>query len=383
MLRYRTDITDTMEPSDIECKRSFQKFIDSNSVPETEEHGFFSILPNELLCMVFSFIRQDKTFARMNQVNKAWNHFATVAWRQFCFERSLLDDEEFWKKHGKTWTWLIQAQQRDMKDQKSGVGYLIFGEKQRYEGDIVNNKRSGWGREITNGNVYKGCWNDDMKEGNGELILHTGAKYVGSWKNNKKNGYGSYTFPNGDHYEGDWKDDMKDGPGLYTFGKGKWEGDRYQGEWKENKKWGKGVYTWKDGDKYEGEFEEDNFSGYGTYFFACGDKYSGNWKSDKRCGYGVYEYSHGGKFEGQFKDGKRNGKGTLFWSNGDQFVGEWHFGSRRGPGVFFNASTGAHENQTWNEAPDANYSTVQPARYPTILAVAANPATPTFPTTNM
>jgi hypothetical protein len=341
----------------------------SPMVCHDSEQGPFALVPNEILVLIFSFIDNDKTFSRLIQINKKWNHLGDCAWYSFTSMRNLLNEEDFWKQKGKDWKWVLQTKVRSFSaemfssGQACGVGFYNYSDKQRYEGDFVCSKRQGMGKETWNDAIYKGQWADDMKEGFGQLAIPNGASYIGSWAKNRKNGPGCYTFPNGDQYDGEWKDDMKHGKGAYTFGKGRWEGDKYDGEWKDNKKCGKGVYVWKDGDVYNGEFEEDNFNGFGTYFFSCGDRYIGEWKADKRYGQGVYTYNHGGKFDGTFKEGKRNGAGVFTWKDGDSFKGFWSLGSRKGLGVFM-SKDGVTVNQFWNEAPDANYSVHEPPKHP-------------------
>jgi len=50
--------------------------------------------------------------------------------------------------------------------------------------------------------IYKGYFNDDLKEGKGCMQMHTGDQYIGTFKNNELHGYGVLKFANGDFYEG-------------------------------------------------------------------------------------------------------------------------------------------------------------------------------------
>jgi len=47
----------------------------------------------------------------------------------------------------------------------------------------------------------------------GILICANGDVYKGEWKNDLKNGKGLLTYSNGDTYEGDWLNDEKNGQG--------------------------------------------------------------------------------------------------------------------------------------------------------------------------
>jgi len=40
-----------------------------------------------------------------------------------------------------------------------------------------------------------------------------GNRYKGEWENDKKNGQGQFNYSNGNKYEGQWKDDKKHGRG--------------------------------------------------------------------------------------------------------------------------------------------------------------------------
>jgi hypothetical protein len=68
-----------------------------------------------------------------------------------------------------------------------------------------------------NGNIYKGQWQNGMRQGTGELrIVAKGkttenyiasdipSKYVGQFSNNRINGHGVWTTDNGDRYEGNF-----------------------------------------------------------------------------------------------------------------------------------------------------------------------------------
>lgn len=53
-----------------------------------------------------------------------------------------------------------------------GFGTRFYSSSARYEGEWVENKRSGWGRmSYENGNVYEGEWLKDKPHGQGVLWL--------------------------------------------------------------------------------------------------------------------------------------------------------------------------------------------------------------------
>ena len=71
---------------------------------------------------------------------------------------------------------------------------------------------------------------NDKKNGSGELIFPDKSKYKGLFKNGLFNGYGEFQLANGDKYEGYFKDGKYDGLGRYIFKNGKIK----EGVWKDN-----------------------------------------------------------------------------------------------------------------------------------------------------
>ena len=70
------------------------------------------------------------------------------------------------------------------------------------------------------------------------LIYPNGRKYDGDWINNKKEGKGKEYWPNGDYYIGEYKNDLFNSRGIYYDNS---TGDKYDGGWKDLRKHGKGI----------------------------------------------------------------------------------------------------------------------------------------------
>ena len=51
---------------------------------------------------------------------------------------------------------------------------------------------------------------DDLLN-SGDLIYGNGDRYIGDLKENMKEGRGKLLYQNGDYYEGDWKQNLQDG----------------------------------------------------------------------------------------------------------------------------------------------------------------------------
>lgn len=57
---------------------------------------------------------------------------------------------------------------------------------QQYIGEFLDGVRHGMGRfEYSNGNLFTGAWERDMKCGFGTLKWANGDEYTGEWKENK------------------------------------------------------------------------------------------------------------------------------------------------------------------------------------------------------
>ena len=202
-------------------------------------------------------------------------------------------------------------------DYLQGFGLLTYAEddaesRQYYNGSFMANLRHGNGTLVwKDGQTYNGGFNHNIRQGYGILKTEDGEEYVGSWKKNKKQGFGVLTFSksdvfgrityvgnfednvrngngtlilkNGKNYIGEFKNDTFDGFGVLT------QNDHiYKGSWKNGEKagYGKIIYPGEDFDgrlSYEGSFENDDFSGNGTLIFKSGSNYTGKLKLYTKC----------------------------------------------------------------------------------------------------
>ena len=110
----------------------------------------------------------------------------------------------------------------------------------------------------------------------------------------KKHGKGTYLYSNGDVYEGDWEENLRSGKGELNCKKG----DLCRGEFS-NDELVSGVYIDTNGSNYKNSEHPDKPSLNG--FFKKGRLY----------GFGRIEFADGGVYDGMFKDGKRSGQGRM------------------------------------------------------------------------
>ena len=109
----------------------------------------------------------------------------------------------------------------------------------KYEGEILNEERSGYGiNYYKHGNKYEGWWENDLENGTGSLFYKDGSLYIGQWANGKQNGMGTLYYNLGDKYYGNFIDGKKNGKGLFISRN---NNNRFIGTFKNNLKHGKGI----------------------------------------------------------------------------------------------------------------------------------------------
>ena len=77
----------------------------------------------------------------------------------------------------------------------------------RFFGGLKNGKRNGYGicYYFAEDYVYKGSWENDLKNGQGTLIYSNGSYFEGNFKDDLRNGYGIQYYTNEDIYKGNWR----------------------------------------------------------------------------------------------------------------------------------------------------------------------------------
>tara|TARA_B100001057_G_scaffold153147_1_gene153279 strand:- start:1231 stop:2679 length:1449 start_codon:yes stop_codon:yes gene_type:complete len=143
-----------------------------------------------------------------------------------------------------------------------------------YEGNLINNKREGYGRFIFNdGTIYEGEFSGDKINGKGNMVWENGSLYQGNYLDGKRHGFGKFKWPNGDIYEGEFKDGNLDGIGKMIQKKV----GIYEGEYVDGKRNGSGKFKWPNGDLYVGEFKDGKLNGYGKMIRKDGSEDDGKW----------------------------------------------------------------------------------------------------------
>ena len=115
---------------------------------------------------------------------------------------------------------------------------IIYLNGDKYEGEIKDEKKSGYGiNYFINGDRYEGWWDNDLQNGTGTLFYNDGSLFIGQWVNGKQNGMGTLYYNSGDKYYGNFIEGEKNGKGLFIS----IDNNRFIGTFKNNQKHGKGI----------------------------------------------------------------------------------------------------------------------------------------------
>uniref|UniRef100_A0A8C0I9D6 Alsin Rho guanine nucleotide exchange factor ALS2 n=1 Tax=Bubo bubo TaxID=30461 RepID=A0A8C0I9D6_BUBBB len=208
-----------------------------------------------------------------------------------------------------------------------------------YDGRWLSGKPHGRGMlKWADGRMYSGTFRTGLEDGYGEYrvpnkALNKDDHYVGYWKEGKMCGHGVYSYATGEVYEGCFQDNMRHGHGLLRSGKlTSSSPSMFIGQWTMDKKSGYGVFDdITRGEKYMGMWQDDLCQGNGVVVTQFGLYYEGAFSTNKMMGTGILLSEDDTVYEGEFSDNwTLSGKGTLTLPNGDYieglFSGEWGSG---------------------------------------------------------
>eukprot|EP01118_Nematostelium_gracile_P014162 TRINITY_DN5467_c0_g1_i1.p1 TRINITY_DN5467_c0_g1~~TRINITY_DN5467_c0_g1_i1.p1 ORF type:complete len:452 (+),score=93.52 TRINITY_DN5467_c0_g1_i1:185-1357(+) len=281
-------------------------FMNARSNTDTPDLGYFSVVPKEVLLLIFSYLGIPGLLSA-SCVCKPFYEYSQDEYLWKTLAKSLLDEHQIENKPmARTWRWLCVSLFRTFKEGAFKDGPGVY----RFPNQVANG-----GQESR----YSGDWKDDKRHGYGTFTWANGSLYIGEWVEDKREGFGTRIWPNKNRYTGQYKNHKRHGKGEFTFS----NGSVFTGTFEDNK-FIKGTYTWPNGRVYDGEWDNIFRHGKGSYWWPDGRTYEGEWKNDKRHGNGTYKWPDGDVFEGKFIDGKRSGRGTLRVKNGDVYDQEWN-----------------------------------------------------------
>eukprot|EP00792_Barthelona_sp_PAP020_P006311 TRINITY_DN2966_c0_g1_i1.p1 TRINITY_DN2966_c0_g1~~TRINITY_DN2966_c0_g1_i1.p1 ORF type:complete len:264 (+),score=61.76 TRINITY_DN2966_c0_g1_i1:153-944(+) len=187
------------------------------------------------------------------------------------------------------YTTFKNATSREILSNREGTKNTVYyPDGTSYKGQWIDSKKHGFGLfTYRDGSVYKGCFENDVRQGNGSMYSLDSNKnlilqYEGEWYKDCMEGEGRYFYENGDVFTGGFRNDLCHGQGTLVCA----DGSQYQGQWYENMKHGVGVFVSANGDRFEGNWEENKKNGNGVYYyFGTRRKYVGFWQNGvAKCG---------------------------------------------------------------------------------------------------
>ncbi len=114
-------------------------------------------------------------------------------------------------------------------NKKEGKGKAVAFNGDTYEGQWKNDKREGFGtftspfsisNVLSSGWSYKGEWKEDTMNGKGRMDYTTGGYFEGNMLNNNRSGYGKVVLSDNTIYEGTFKDNTLNGNGTMQLPNG-------------------------------------------------------------------------------------------------------------------------------------------------------------------
>lgn len=201
------DDADSIQQHDEETLHSLQSL---NSTPQDIKD--LDEIFSSMLSKNFQLMDSMKKYSDLSIEKEAWTE-ATKVLEEASLQISKTTNSQSWK--------MTTFQSPD-------------GSKYRYVGGV--NKEGmphGFGvATYTNGDIYRGAWENGYQSGSGKWIYKNGDEYGGNFVKGKRNGFGVYSWINGDTYTGYWNDDRKNGKGILTGKNGK---VIESGQWKADK----------------------------------------------------------------------------------------------------------------------------------------------------
>ena len=271
-----------------------------------------------------------------------------------------IDIEDYKKKSGK-----YKIGKRVGKRIGKGAEYTRGKNKLIFEGEYINGKRNGKGKEYyENGKLkFEGKYLNGLKNGEG-IEYHSEKnfnkekeiKFEGQYLNGLRNGKGKEYYKDEKlKFEGKYLNGLRNGKGkeykIYKFVDYdyNWCNDYYEydvylselafkGKYLNGKRNGKGKEYYKNRTlKFQGEYLNGLKNGKGIeYYFPKSFllekkiKFEGQYLNGLKNGNGKEYFENGEiKFEGEYLNGLRNGKGKEYFENGEiKFEGEYLNGKR-------------------------------------------------------
>lgn len=201
---------------------------------------------------------------------------------------------------------------------------------ERYDGEWLDDMRSGAGHEENSEEVYDGSFALDRRDGLGtQRNTRTGSLYNGSWKAGCRCGAGSYYSATKDTtYEGVFLHDRLTGSGTATKG-GSLE--QFSGLWLDGMEQGHGSLRLANGDTLRGVWHRGRprpdanveYTDAPERDAICDSRYVGGWRDGVRHGVGTQVFRDGSVYEGAWENNEQHGHGRRTAVSGESVECDW------------------------------------------------------------
>jgi hypothetical protein len=85
-----------------------ERFLERNTICTVDE-GYFSVITDDILNIIVSFVEDNQSYAMLSQVNKRMQRMAQTGWKTYNITTGILDDEVFWRNNAaKDWKWVVR-----------------------------------------------------------------------------------------------------------------------------------------------------------------------------------------------------------------------------------------------------------------------------------
>ncbi len=213
------------------------------------------------------------------------------------------------------------------------------------------------------GNTFEGYTIGPMMHGHGTIHYANGARYEGNFVNNQRSGYGVHENQNKHQprerlrYSGSWLKDRQHGHGVFEKIQLNKQAQKqittlYEGAWVMGKMTGQGTRYFSDsgdsGPRYVGEVIDGQPHGQGEMVYDHSSSfrvYNGTWQQGIRSGTGTMKYANKNEYSGEWQEGQPNGKGKMKYADGFSYEGEWLNGKRHGQGILMLADGKASQDE--------------------------------------
>lgn len=195
-----------------------------------------------------------------------------------------------------------------------------------FYGDFFLGKKTGYGVEINDSEVFAGRFIDGLRDGEGRIDMGMGTAVAGQFKVDPVDPAAIHTKGMDNPY----MDGEPTGKDLEVHFA---DGAMYRGEMLNGRITGNGVYENGFGETLVGYFKDGVLDcDIGKFTSNAGETMIGRWRGGQLNGRVKYENEHGDKYRGWYKDGLKHGRGHEIIKGKGEYKGFFRYGLKNDKG---------------------------------------------------